>query len=90
MVGDNGGGRGDIAGAQEGISGRRTGDGLLGGQAGGGLRCGRGRQWLTRWTAGSAAGGADGREAADGYQDFEAAKGGPGVLKQDVSSAWIC
>jgi hypothetical protein len=34
--------------------------------------------------------GADGREAADGYQDFEAAKGGPGVLKQDVSSAWIC
>jgi hypothetical protein len=56
MVGDNGGGRGDTAGAQEGISGRRTGDGLLGGQAGGGLRCGRGRQWLTRWTAGSAAG----------------------------------
>jgi hypothetical protein len=40
--------------------------------------------------SGQRSGGADGREAADGYQDFEAAKGGPGVLKQDVSSAWIC
>jgi hypothetical protein len=32
--------------------------------------------------------GLEGRQ--EGYQGFKAAKGDPGVLKQDVSSAWIC
>jgi hypothetical protein len=93
MVGYNGGGRGDPAGAQEGISGQRAEtvlDGLLGraGLAGGDKGAGSGGGGGQQAGQQRVADGAEGRQTS--AQDLTAAKGGPGVLKQDVSSAWIC
>jgi hypothetical protein len=69
MVGYNGGGRGDSAGAQEGISGRRRwSTGCSAGRAGGrGQRCGlrrrRGRRRAADGRGGSLTGQAGGRRA---------------------------
>jgi hypothetical protein len=58
--------------------------GLAGGDKGAGSGGGGGQQAGQQRVAD----GAEGRQTS--AQDLTAAKGGPGVLKQDVSSAWIC